>query len=235
MKIISWNCKMRFRDDIDRVCDLKPDLLIIPESEKINLIGRFKLESNGVSDSCWVGDNPNKGLAIFTFNNFKIKLFRDYVDKYKYILPVTIIKDSISYKVIAVWAKKTGKIKYTQQLISALREYENFINNGNIIICGDFNSNLYWKRSGIDNNHQEILNILDSKKIYSSYHNYYKEKQGRESKATYYHYHKKDRPFHIDFCFLSESLLAKVKNIKILKYDDWINSSDHVPIIVQTD
>ena len=226
---------MRFRDDIDRVCDLKPDLLIIPESEKINLIGRFKLESNGVSDSCWVGDNPNKGLAIFTFNNFKIKIFRDYVDKYKYILPVTIIKDSISYKVIAVWAKKIGKIKYTQQLISALREYENFINNGNIIICGDFNSNLYWKRSGIDNNHQEILNILDSKKIYSSYHNYYKEKQGRESKATYYHYHKKDRPFHIDFCFLSESLLAKVKNIKILKYDDWINSSDHVPIIVQTD
>ena len=110
MKIITWNCKMRFRDDIERICQLKPDLLIIPESEKIDRIDSKKLNSNGVSDTFWIGDNPNKGLAIFTFNNFKINIYEKYSEKFKYILPVTISKDSISYRVIAVWTKKVGKV-----------------------------------------------------------------------------------------------------------------------------
>jgi len=232
MKIITWNCKMRFRDDIERICQLKPDLLIIPESEKIDRIDSKKLNSNGVSDTFWIGDNPNKGLAIFTFNNFKINIYEKYSEKFKYILPVTISKDSISYRVIAVWTKKVGKVIYTHQLKSALREYDNFLDFENIIVCGDFNSNLIWERSGVDSNHQDILDILSNKKIYSSYHSYFKEEQGKELKPTYYHYHKKDRPFHIDFCFLSSSLLTKVKNIKIFKYEEWITSSDHVPIMV---
>ena len=35
MKIIIWNCKMKFRQKFHEVFNLKPDILVIPESENI--------------------------------------------------------------------------------------------------------------------------------------------------------------------------------------------------------
>ena len=58
------------------------------------------------------------------------------------------------------------------------------------------------------------------------------ERHGQETIPTYFHYHQKERPFHIDYCFLSKSLIDRLKKIEIRKYDDWMKYSDHVPMII---
>ena len=77
-----------------------------------------------------------------------------------------------------------------------------------------------------------VLDQLAEKEIYSSYHHYFNEEQGKETQATYYHFHKQDRPFHIDFCFMSKNLLGSLKNVELGSFEEWSGLSDHVPIIV---
>ena len=62
---------------------------------------------------------------------------------------------------------------------------------------------------------------------------FFEEEQGKESLPTYYHYHQQERPFHIDFCFLSQSLMNTLQNIEVGKFDDWMDLSDHVPMIIE--
>ena len=230
MRIVTWNCKMKFREDSKKILTLEPDILIIPECENFNLSDQ--------SDSHWIGDNQSKGLGIFTFNGFKIELYKDYSDDYKYILPLVITKEEESYHVMGVWTQKVGEKKknhqnYIRQFQLSLNHYDSFLNHNNVVICGDFNSNLIWKRTGIDQDHQDVLDHLSDKSIYSSYHHFFDEEQGKESRPTYYHYHQEERPFHIDFCFLSQSLINTLQSVEVGKFDDWMDLSDHVPMIIE--
>ena len=100
-----------------------------------------------------------------------------------------------------------------------------------MIVCGDFNSNLIWKRTGVDNDHQEVLDYLSDKNIHSSYHHFYKEEQGKESIPTYYHYHQKERPFHIDFCFLSQSLMkSNLSKVEQKRIHDFAKDMEEIQI-----
>ena len=38
MKVITWNCKMRFRKEYNLIFPLNPDIIVIPECEDINKI-----------------------------------------------------------------------------------------------------------------------------------------------------------------------------------------------------
>ena len=111
--------------------------------------------------------------------------------------------------------------------------YKPFLNFKNVIICGDFNSNLIWENPfRIDKVHKEVVDDLEEMNIFSSYHNFFNEEQGKESIPTYYHTHNKKKPFHIDYCFLSKNLLDRVDKVKIGEYDNYIEKSDHLPIYV---
>ena len=223
---------MKFREDYKIIFPMNPDIVVIPECENIDRIdlGSF---SDKVTDSYWIGDNDSKGLGVFTFNGFKIELYDDYDDQYKYILPLIISRDNESYNVIGCWTKITDDYEYIGQLQYSLKHYDSFLNNENVIICGDLNRNQYWeKMGGHDLNHQEVVDKLSKKGIHSSYHNFFNEEQGKETTPTFYLYHKEDRPFHIDYCFLSKSLIDRLKKVEIGKYNDWMKFSDHVPLII---
>jgi hypothetical protein len=224
---------MKFREDYKIIFPMNPDIVVIPECENINKIdlGSF---SKKVTDSYWIGDNESKGLGIFTFNGFKIELYENYNDKYKYILPLIISRENETYNLIGCWTKKvSGGLEYIEQLQHSLDDYNSFLDDKNVIICGDLNSNQYWVNMGGDDlNHQDVVDKLSKKGIHSSYHHFFNEEQGKETTPTFYHYHKEDKPFHIDYCFLSNSLIDRLKKVEIGKYDDWMNYSDHVPLII---
>ena len=84
----------------------------------------------------------------------------------------------MSYRVIGIWTKNVGEknkghLNDIRQFESSLSEYGSFFDHDNVIICGDFNSNLIWKRAGVDKHHQEVLDHLSNKNIYSSYHHFF--------------------------------------------------------------
>lgn len=254
MKIITWNCKMKFREEYKLIFSLKPDLVVIPECEDLNSID-FDLFSNSLSDFYWIGRNRNKGLGVITFNNIKIELYNNYSNIYEYILPLVLKRDDEVYHFLGVWTQiighrknqrpfnekiydENGKvipINYIRQFRLSMTHYNEFLKDENIIICGDFNSNLLWKKkNGIitDRDHKYVIETLESKNIFSSYHYFFREDQGKESKPTFYYHHKKEKPFHIDFCFFSKNLLDKINNVEVGKFEDWYTYSDHVPIVI---
>jgi exonuclease III len=237
MRVITWNCKQNFRKKYSDIEFFNPDILVIPECESLDKIN-FKLFKNPPTDSYWIGENQNKGLGVFTFNNFKISLYKNYNEDFKYILPLIVSNNNETYNLIGVWTQKIGPkkknhINYIRQFKLSMEVYKPFLNFKNVIICGDFNSNLIWENPfRIDKVHKEVVDDLEEMNIFSSYHNFFNEEQGKESIPTYYHTHNKKKPFHIDYCFLSKNLLDKVENVRIGEYDNYIEKSDHLPIYV---
>jgi len=96
----------------------------------------------------------------------------------------------------------------------------------------DQNSNTIWDRPRREGNHSTVVEHLEKKKIYSLYHKYFKQTQGKEKHPTLYMYRHKNKPYHIYYCFASKAIADKLRSVKIGAYDYWMQYSDHVPVIV---
>ena len=72
---------MRFRDKIDKVLSLDADIAIISECEA-------PVKGGFAHNVIWVGDNANKGLAVFSLSGKKIEAAPQYNDAFKYVLPI---------------------------------------------------------------------------------------------------------------------------------------------------
>ena len=71
--------------------------------------------------------------------------------------------------------------------------------------------------------------------INSLYHPYFNERQGKETKPTFFLQRNKAKPYHIDYCFVSADLLDKVTKVEIGTYENWTAHSDHSPINIDID
>lgn len=122
---------MRFREEYKLIFPMNPDIIVIQECEDLKTIN-FDLFSNIPSDIYWIGDNLKKGLGVITFNDFKISLSEDYDNSYKYILPLEVSKNNISFNLIGVWTQMVGKKtkdhkNYIRQFKISLNHYDSFI------------------------------------------------------------------------------------------------------------
>ncbi len=221
---------MAFRNKCESIMRFDPDLLIIQECENPEKV-IFKDLKKPLIDAIWVGDNKHKGLAVFSFS-YKIKIPKFYNPEHKYILP---IKFNNSY-ILAVWAmndKINPERRYIAQIWSALNEYKKYLKD-DIIIIGDFNSNKIWDNDKPYRiaNHSQVVEYLNNYNIISLYHELNREDQGNESVNTFYLYRKKNKGYHIDYCFISNNLINNISNFRIGKFNEWINLSDHCPLIL---
>ncbi|MCX6666377.1 MAG: endonuclease/exonuclease/phosphatase family protein, partial [Euryarchaeota archaeon] len=203
----------------------KPDIVIVPECEKIG---------EQTTKSLWFGEKKKKGLGIFSYSNFDLELNKNYNPSFRYIIPIKVTGD-VSFNLLAIWAMNEPnnvKQRYIGQIYSAIDHYKELLDEP-IIIIGDFNWNVIWDTKldyPLNGTLTDIINILKNKNIVSTYHTYYKEEFGMETKPTLFMYHKKEKSYHIDYCFASRNF--KINNVEVGIFSDWIKSSDHVPIIV---
>jgi endonuclease/exonuclease/phosphatase family metal-dependent hydrolase len=133
------------------------------------------------------------------------------------------------------WFSKDPEIHYVHSVNTFLKQYNNWINQTDTCILGDFNSNLTYdlKKS---KPHQTMLNMMNELNLVSAYHKYFNEDQGKESQATFY-YHKKNNESkqHIDYIFIPSKLSNNIKKIEVGIFDEWYTYSDHMPIIMDID
>lgn len=184
------------------------------------------------NDIFWFGKNKNKGLVVFSFGDFKIRIL-SHNSSFKYILPLNVYNNKVNLTVFAIWAQKPEYHDcYTEQIWNAVHFYNELLAEENVILVGDFNSNSIWDKPRRVFNHTNLVNFLNKKDIYSAYHHFHNQMQGKEQDNTLFMHRKTDRPYHIDYCFASKKLIDTITNVEIGNYEIWLNYSDHSPLIV---
>lgn len=230
MKIVNWNCAGAFRKKIEKIQSFNADVYIIQESEHPN---KFLKESN-LKDYhyFWKGDNENKGIAVYYKPNIiinEIVVNETYRDRQlKWFLPLRINNE---FDLIAVWTHKAESVafQYIGQFYWFLQNNINKFKKP--IFIGDFNSNTMWDSWDRWWNHSDIVKILDDDSIKSIYHLKMKEQQGKESIKTFFHRKNLEKGYHIDYIFSHSSHISKPIKLTFGKIEDWIDFSDHLPII----
>ena len=224
---------MSFRTKADFILKQKPDILIVPECEHPEKL-KFNNGTPVPSDIFWFGSNANKGLGVFSYSGYKFKLLKIHNPDFKNILPLSVTGGQFNFTLFAIWANnpadKDGA--YVTQVWKALHYYNSLLSDNKIILAGDFNSNTIWDKPSRKGNHTDVVALLESKSIFSVYHKFHKQVQGKEKHPTWFMYRHQDKPYHLDYCFASIDFIEKLKNVQVGKYSDWKQYSDHVPVMV---
>lgn len=223
---------MAYRKKPNFILKEMPDILIVPECENQQRLS-FGLHTNQPTDIFWYGDNPHKGIGVFSYSDYKIKLLDNHNADFKYVLPLSVYNNKINLTIFAIWAQKPERHDcYTEQVWNAVHFYSNLLDNEYVILAGDFNSNSIWDRPKRIYNHTNLVDFLKTKNILSTYHHFHNQMQGHEKDKTLFMQRKIDRPYHIDYCFASLNLIDKLENVEVGAYEKWTTYSDHKPLIV---
>ena len=236
MRIVSWNCQGAFRKKADFILTLKPDILVIQECEHPDKL-KFSENTKKPNDVYWYSDGGKKGIGIFSYSNFKFKLLPNFNPEFRYILPLEVTGNGQTFTLLAIWAmgnKENREARYIGQVWFAINHYKNLLRSSTILI-GDFNSNKIWDYKDRVGTHSNVVNKLEEKDIHSVYHKHFNTEQGKEKHPTLYMYRKQEKPYHIDYCFVSADLLDKVTKVEIGTYENWTAHSDHSPINIDID
>jgi exodeoxyribonuclease III len=227
---------MAFRKKAGAILGYKPDILIVQECEHPEKIN-FKDHPVQPTSSLWLGSNKHKGLGIFSYAGFVCKIHRSHNPDLKLVAPVKISNGPFSMMLYAIWAHNPGDSDghYITQVWKALKHYDKIITKKRTILTGDFNSNTIWDKPRREGNHSTVVSRLESKGICSVYHEYFTQTQGKEAHPTFYLYKYRNKPYHLDYCFVSGDLMKQLSSVEIGDFDTWIKHSDHVPLMVTFD
>jgi exodeoxyribonuclease-3 len=236
MRLITWNCQGAFRKKADTILLQRPDILIIQECEHPDKLV-FNSTTLRPNDFLWFGNNKHKGLGVFSYSNYKFKLLDQHNPDIKIISPIYVTGGQIDFILFAIWAnnRHDPEGRYIEQVWKAVNYYETLLNKGRTILIGDFNSNKIWDRPHRIGNHSAVVDKLTEKNIYSVYHRFLKQEQGKEIHPTFFLQRNKDKPYHIDYCFTSADLYDKVQHLEIGTFESWRTHSDHAPLLVNFD
>ncbi len=233
---------MAFHRKVDAVLDLNPDIAVISECAKPEILLERGANAWMEGDPVWIGKNPNKGLGVFAFNDYSASLAEPWHPYLAHIAPVQI-QGPTEFNILAVWAQNMSGGTYRKgqsgPLRRALSAYRDFLTNRPTIVAGDFNNNIFWDKPGWRMNHQTVVDKLSELGLVSAYHESMREAQGAETVPTHYwRDRKKDGPtYHIDYAFVPTTWMWMLKQFELGTFEDWCGNgfSDHVPLILDID
>jgi endonuclease/exonuclease/phosphatase family protein len=209
---------------------LSPDIAVIPECGRkcISLC----VKEDGF-DGRWIGINPRKGLGILVAKPWRIT--RVARPQNKWIVPVWLTDGPHRTLLLAVWAMPVNGSttrSYIGQVYEALVRNRQWFRRDQVIIAGDFNSNCFWDAERVRGNHSSVVKLLTKRRLVSSYHLFFSENQGEETRPTYYFWHRKNRGYHIDYVFFPARWAAHLNSVEVGTHARWSKLSDHVPLTV---
>lgn len=242
MRIVGWNCCMALDGKMPLLAALEPSVAVVPECANIETL-RNKAPLFVPPSAVWVGDNPNKGLGVFGFGDYRVTLDACYDSSIRWIAPIRV-DGPVRFHLLAVWALHSAEPGERRKdivgpLLRALGRFGEFLTAAPLVVIGDFNNNMQWDRPGKLNNHANAAERLGQLGLFSAYHHYRSVKQGQESEPTHFwQTRKKDgRTFHIDHCFLPTDWQARLRSYDVGTFEEWTGKghSDHVPIVADVD
>jgi exonuclease III len=174
----------------------------------------------------WVGINPGKGLAVASFGVPSVPIVAQAAGRWSV---AARLGDKV---VLGIWSCPSGgggAVAYEREVLRGLDGYARGLGDRPLVVAGDFN--VVGRAGGFP----RLARRLQALGLQSAYHRFFDEPLGAEIRPTYFHLRDRMRPFHIDFCFLSETLLDRLIGVEVGHYEDWVQTglSDHVPLVVE--
>lgn len=217
MKIISWNCRGKFREKHAVLEKMDAAIYAIQECENPE---KHKTQFASFSQNyLWTGENDNRGLGIFAKPEINIQ--KNNWDAYclRHFISVRVNND---FDLLGVWAGPPYIEEYYIYQSINIKHY-----NKNTLIIGDFNSNARWDKAGQKRNHTAVVKELQEIGLVSAYHHMSGERHGEETEYTFFMYKHPNKKYHIDYCFAAPE---RIRNFSISDPPEWLNYSDHAPI-----
>jgi hypothetical protein len=246
MRLVVWNANMAVHRKLGTVLDrLGPDVLVLSECADEKTLSVKHPGSAPWTSMAWVGKvpdppkNPDKGLAVMTFDDYRIQNTRPVEPMMEWVV-LADIAGPLPFSLIAVWAMnhRASNIKAfpqsNPQPAAALNTYWN-AGASPMILAGDFNHNVSWD-SGMPyaKQHARTLDSARRAGLVSAYHHHSGEAQGVESTPTLYWRGAGQKTYHIDYAFIPDAWLPRLREVNVGSKEDWIDSglSDHIPLVV---
>ena len=225
MRIVSWNCCGKFREKFTKLTELDADIYVIQECENPETATHQEYKKFA-ENALWQGYTPSRGLGVFPRSSLSAKQLGWENCLLRHFMPVAIN----GLTLLAVWACRPYIEEYA---IYQAIHYDKF--NSEMVVIGDLNSNKIWDKKSAripsGRSHSDVVSRLAQKGLCSAYHYINGENQGEETRPTFYMHRNKNKPYHIDYCFIDPN---KMKDFSIPDSEYWLQYSDHVPIILDT-
>jgi exodeoxyribonuclease III len=235
MRLVTWNCQGKFREKAAHITAALPDIAVIPECENLERL-RFGLGMALPTTLEWYGDNVSKGLGVFSYTGVTFDRYEGYDESIKYCIPLRVSQPR-PVNLLAIWAMEgpTRKQSYVFQVYRAITRYSDFIRERDTILMGDLNSNRIFDAARKEGNHSQVVELLAAGGLVSVYHARFLQAHGEETRPTQYMNRNINRPFHLDYCFVPETWLPRLKHFSIGTYTEWCGLSDHCPLFAEFD
>ena len=205
--------------------DIAPDLVAVQECARPANRQRGR--------QAWFGDNPNQGLLVGVTNGLRLRAARKKGIDSKFFLPIQV-EGALAFNVLAIWAKPGPHSPiYASTVLDGLAAYRRFIKSGPTVFLGDLNTATIPSARGRDWHMEIVKRLRDEFGLVSAYHAYHNIEHGYEAHYTYFDRTKKGKPYHVDYCFVPEAWLPRLKRVAVGNYEEWGRVSDHTPVVVE--
>ncbi len=230
MRIVSWNCNGALRKKLVALRSYDADVYVIQECENPNESSCPDYRA-WASNYLWVGGNKNKGLGVFAKPEIALASLNLDAGTLESFIPCTLNERFVLW---AVWTRQANSptFRYIGQLWKYLQKHKAALSGKDAVVIGDINSNVCWDAWDRWWNHSDVVRELEELGIYSLYHAVNGEAQGSESSPTFYMHRKREKPYHIDYAFLSKMYLSSA-SLEVGNPNIRLEHSDHMPLFMQ--
>jgi len=94
---------MAFRKKAGFILTHKPDILIVQECEHPEKF-KFNNDLPIPTNVLWYGPNRNKGLGVFSYGDYNLRLLDTHNVDLKVILPIAVTGGYLDFTLFAIWA-----------------------------------------------------------------------------------------------------------------------------------
>jgi exodeoxyribonuclease-3 len=223
---------MALRKKQTALASLRPDISVLQEVSKA--------DASALMESCWVGNNLTKGIAVVGSNGFRVRVHQAYDPRIEFIVPIEVTGPA-EFLLLAVWVMHNRAVNRIQenpnrwQMLQALEVYESLLRSQRCVVAGDFNNAVRWDGPRKASNHSLAVEKLSNLGLVSAYHTRSVTSQGKEPDPTLFWMRHRDSPYHIDYIWLPAAWVAGLKAVEVGEFSTWVQSglSDHVPLTVE--
>ena len=242
LRIVSWNCAGALQRKWPYLLELQPDIAVEPEACNPQRLGYPPPVPGEPGQSDWIGRLQHKGLAAFSFGEWKLTRHPQRDERLEWILPL-IVTGPTDFTLIGVWSMNHRASQPVpqglprSQPLAAAELYDFEKERGRLVVVGDFNSASQWdtpKRPNFAN----LIKCCSEVGLSSAYHRLNDEPFGAETKPTHWWRDRKiDGPrYHIDYAFIPDTWVEHA-HFEVGSFAQWVAvaGSDHAPLVLDID